>query len=116
MTRFIEAGNEQRPARMSFRVLKKILHTVGLSSLSDLARFADATKFDQIPEVCFHAFRAGAEAEGQKVDFTIKVVEDWVDEDFSIWMDVQALIADEMISTAEKQQGKKKQRETASVG
>ena len=78
MTHYITLGGKERPIRFSYKAVKSISKKLKLK-LSDFDKLVDS--FENIEVLTYHGLVSGAEASGQQVDFDLKKIADWLDQD-----------------------------------
>lgn len=78
MTHYITIGGQERPIRFGYKAIKAISKKLKLK-LGDFQQIMDS--FENIEVLAYYGFINGAESVGQKVDFNLKDIADWLDLD-----------------------------------
>tara|TARA_R110002074_G_scaffold129674_1_gene270951 strand:+ start:54 stop:353 length:300 start_codon:yes stop_codon:yes gene_type:complete len=77
----VELGGLKRPVRFSYLCLKEICKKLGLK-LNELNQLG--TEIEHIGVIAFYGLKYGAKKQGDKFNYKISDVEEWIDnEDFS---------------------------------
>lgn len=106
MVKYITIDGKKRPFYYSYGALKKFCQDTD-KTLTDFSEALTSMGFEEIESLMFRGFEAGALKEGQKVDFTVKDMEPWLDTDFSLIEKCTAALGD-FFGGADQKQPKKK--------